>query len=102
MLRTKRILNAARHEETNVIYKGTSKGLSVDFFSRNIIGQKRVEQCTQIIGRKKEREKERKKPCKPKMLHTAKLFVRIEQKMSFLEKQELKEFITAEQPLEKC
>ena len=36
------------------------------------------------------------------MLHTAKLFVRIEQKMSFLEKQELKEFITAEQPLEKC
>lgn len=48
--------------------------------------------------KKKEREKERKNPAKPKMLHTAKLFVRIEQKMSFLEKQELKEFITAEQP----
>lgn len=51
---------------------------------------------------KKKRKKERKKPCKSKMLYMAKLFVRIEQRMIFLEKQELKEFITADQPLEKC
>ena len=63
-----------------------------------------MEQCSQTVGRKKEkkRKKERKKPCKPKMLYMAKLFVRIEQRMSFIEKQELKEFITADQPLEKC
>lgn len=72
-------------------------------FSAEILQAKR--ECNNVLKlleeKKKERKKE-KKPCKPKMLHTAKLFVRIEQKMSFLEKQELKEFITAEQPLEKC
>ena len=36
------------------------------------------------------------------MLYMAKLIVRIEERMSFLENQELKDFIAADQPLEKC
>lgn len=65
-VKDKEDLECSKTGKQTLYTKETSKGLSVIFSAVNIIGQKRVEQCTQIIGRKKEREKERKNPANQK------------------------------------
>ena len=60
------------------MYKGYSKGSSVDF-SAEILQAKR--EWNNVFKQLEEEQKT--KPCKPKMLYMAKLIVRIEERMIF-------------------
>lgn len=73
-------MNAARQEKTSD-YIQKELGIISRFFSREYYRPK-VEQCTQITSEEKKKRERKKKKHKPKML-TAKLFVKIEQKMRF-------------------